>query len=84
MYRAFGAFALSIPIPMFSWGYRNDYIADAQEFESQGKFTESQAVLDRANILTGVYLGGMAVSGGLFANFLVRLIRYIRAADRKA
>jgi hypothetical protein len=31
-----------------------------------------------------VYLGGMAVSGGLFTNLLVRLIRYIRAADRKA
>jgi len=69
---------------MFSWGYRGDYIRTAQELEIQGKMAESQAALDTANIYGGVFLGTVAVSGGLFANLLVRLIRYIRAADRKA
>jgi hypothetical protein len=84
LYRSLGAFALSIPIPMFSWGYRIDAIADAQQLEAAGRVSESQAALGRANICSGVYLGGMALSGGLFANLLVRLIRYIRTADRKA
>jgi hypothetical protein len=84
MYRALGVFALSIPIPMFSWGYRNDYIATAKELERQGKISESRTALDTANIFGVVSLGTMAVSGGLFVNLLVQLIRYIRAADRKA
>jgi hypothetical protein len=84
LYRALGVFALSIPIPMFSWGYRGDYIKTAQELELEGKIAESQAALDKSNIYGGIFLGTVAVSGGLFANLLVRLIRYIRAADRKA
>jgi len=84
LYRALGVFALSIPIPMFSWGYRNEYIATAKELDPLLQSPESRAALDKANIFSGVYLGTMAVSGGLFANLLVRLIRYIRSADRKA
>jgi hypothetical protein len=84
MYRAFGVFALSIPIPMFSLRYRNDYIDTAKDLAHKGETAESQAALDKANVYGGVYLGTMAVSGGLFVNLLVRLIRYIRAADRKA
>jgi hypothetical protein len=84
LYTALGVFALSLPIPMFSWGYRNDYIATATSLELQGKTAQSQEALATANIYTGVSLGTMAVSGGLFVNLLVRLIRYLRAADRKA
>ena len=84
LYRALGVFVLSIPIPMFSWGYRNDYIATATSLQHEGKTQQSQEALDTANVLTAVSLGTMAVSGGLFVNLLVRLVRYLRAADRKA
>jgi hypothetical protein len=84
LYRALGVFVLSIPIPMFSWGYRNDYIATATSLQLEGKTQQSQEALDTANVLTAVSLGTMAVSGGLFVNLLVRLVRYLRAADRKA
>ena len=84
LYRALGAFAFSIPIPMFCWGYRNDYIATANELEFLGKTAESQIALDKADVFGVVYLGTTALSSGLFVNLLVRLIRYIRAADRKA
>jgi hypothetical protein len=68
LYRAFGAFALSIPVPFFIWGLRYDY----------------QAVGEDVTEYTYAYVAAFAVSSGLFVNLAVRLIRYLQAADRKA
>ncbi len=77
LYRAFGFFALSIPIPLFFWGYANDYavgysLAKEERFRSAGL------------VFYYSYYGTLAVSTSLFINMMVRLVRYLRAADRKA
>ncbi len=68
LYGAFGAFALSVPLPMFFGSYRREYRDMGMDI----------------SWLTYAYFGTYAISGGLFVNLLVRLIRYLRAADRKA
>jgi len=68
LYRAFGAFALSLPFPLFFGGYRSDY----------------QAVGADISGWTFAYVGTFAVSSSLFVNLVVRVIRYLQAADRKA
>jgi hypothetical protein len=68
LYRAFGAFALSIPVPLFVWGLRYDYQAVGKEIDG----------------FTYAYIATFAVSSALFVNLAVRLIRYLQAADRKA
>jgi hypothetical protein len=71
MYRAFGAFALSLPLPLFVWTYWQDY-------EALGRDTPFLAYAPYA------YAGTFVVSSALFVNLAIRLLRYIRAADRKA
>jgi hypothetical protein len=68
LYRAFGVFALSIPFPVFLGGYLRDYRAVGADVSG----------------LTYAYFGSFAVSSALFVNLAVRLIRYLKAADRKA
>jgi hypothetical protein len=68
LYRAFGAFALSVPFPLFLGGYRADYLAVGED----------------SSYLYYGYIGTFALSSGLFVNLLVRLVRYLQAADRKA
>ena len=68
LYGAFGAFALSVPLPMFFGSYRREYSDMGTDI----------------SWLTYAYFGTFTISGGLFVNLLVRLIRYLRAADRKA
>ncbi|UCF98759.1 MAG: PEGA domain-containing protein [Spirochaetaceae bacterium] len=77
LYRAFGAFALSLPVPLFLWGFGYDYYVIAQV----GAPAEAEQT---ATALYYSYLATVAVSGGLFVNLLVRLVRYLKAADRKA
>jgi len=78
LYRAFGAFALSIPAPLFLWGYGYDYRVLAAQ---PGSPPDAERTADT---LTYLSLGTIAVSGSLFVNLMVRLVRYLRAADRKA
>jgi hypothetical protein len=68
LYRAFGAFALSVPFPLFLGGYRGDYLAIGEDISA----------------LTYGYVGTFALSSALFVNLLVRLVRYLQEADRKA
>jgi hypothetical protein len=68
MYGAFGIFALSIPFPLFLSGYMGDYRAAGRDTQ----------------LLTYAYIGTFALSASLFVNLALRLVRYLRAADRKA
>lgn len=76
-YRAFGLFALSVPVPYLCWAYAGDYAVSYAATSDPELWSTAQAFYRG-------YLGGLAVSSGLFANMLIRLVRYVRAADRKA
>jgi hypothetical protein len=68
LYRAFGAFALSVPLPVFFGGYRRDYLASGVEISA----------------LTYGYFATFGLSSALFGNLVFRLVRYLQAADRRA
>jgi hypothetical protein len=84
LYRAFGFFALSIPIPIFCWGLVNDYLVGAQIAKNAGNDDEFDRMIRTGNGFYYGYWGTLAVSTSLFVNMMVRLVRYLRAADRKA
>jgi hypothetical protein len=75
-YTAFGLFALSVPFPLFFWGYAGDnyvkYFGGAGDDAAQ-KFRKD---------LFG-YAGTLALSAVLFTNMLAELLRYIEAGDRR-
>jgi hypothetical protein len=82
-YTAFGIFALSLPFPIFSYGYVNDYMVGYQQAVSSGNLSEAQRLFDAGNAYYYAYLGTLGVSVGLAVNMVIQLIRYIRSADRK-
>jgi len=70
LYRAFAAFALSIPFPVFVADYWTGYTVQGEQAT--------------ADALSYAYFATLGLSSGLFVNLMVRLIRYLKAADRKA
>jgi hypothetical protein len=84
LYRAFAAFALSVPLPVFFGSYWSDYLALAVTLDSQMDYTGAAAAKKTADTYSYLYFGTLGVSGGLFVNLLLRVIRYLRASDRRA
>ena len=84
LYRAFGFFALSIPIPLFFWGFANDYAVGYSLAINDLNFDEADRFRTAGLVFYYGYYGTLAVSTSLFVNMMVRLVRYLRAADRKA
>jgi hypothetical protein len=83
LYAAFGAFALSIPVPFFLLGYRNDYRVRAVAVQGIDP-DEAAASLRTADTLLYLSYGAVGVSVGLLANMMIRLVRYLHVADRRA
>jgi hypothetical protein len=75
-YTAFGLFALSLPLPIFSWGFVSDNLV---AYQASGE----QRFLEAGNGYYYAYLGTLGLTVGLAVNMAVRLSRYIRAADRR-
>jgi hypothetical protein len=84
LYRAFGFFALSIPIPLFFWGFASDYAVGYSLAINDLNIDESERFRAAGLVFYYGYYGALAVSTSLFVNMMVRLVRYLRAADRKA
>jgi hypothetical protein len=86
LYRAFGAFALSIPFPLIFRGLGYDYYSLGLTSSDPVDFLW-YSNLDPQDIANGfwhAYRYSLVISGGLLMNLAVRLIRYLQAADRKA
>lgn len=84
LYRAFGFFAISIPIPLFFWGFASDYAVGYSLAINELNFDESDRFRDAGLVFYYGYYGALAVTTSLFVNMMVRLVRYLRASDRKA
>jgi hypothetical protein len=84
LYRAFGFFAISIPIPLFFWGFASDYAVGYSLAINDFNFNEADRFRAAGMVFYYGYFGALAVSTSLFVNMMVRLVRYLRAADRKA
>lgn len=80
-YTSLGLFALSIPIPLFSWGlgFQNSegfyMAADSMNLEEMEKYKLN------SNRYYHAYLGGLVLAGALFANAIIHLIDYIVAGN---
>ena len=82
-YTAFGLFALSLPLPIFSWSLVSDYMVGYQSAVGFGNLSEAQRLLDAGTGFYYTYLGTLGLSTGLAVNMLIQLIRYVRSADRR-
>jgi hypothetical protein len=82
-YAAFGLFALSLPLPIFSWSLVGDYMVGYQNALDFGNISEAQRLLDTGTGFYYVYLGTLGLTMGLAVNMLIQLVRYVRSADRR-
>jgi hypothetical protein len=82
-YRAFGWFALSIPIPVMLNGMYQDIAALYPGGQPSPELSAAEAdrLATTANTLLWSARGTAAVSAGLFVNMMVHLIQYIRAGQ---
>ncbi|MFP4066056.1 MAG: PEGA domain-containing protein [Spirochaetaceae bacterium] len=82
-YRAFGWFALSIPIPVMLNGMYQDIAALYPGGQPSPELSEAEAerLATTGNTLLWSARGTAAVSAGLFVNMMVRLIQYVRAGE---
>ena len=79
-YTAFGLFALSIPIPFFSWGFAGDYWVAVNQATTVSDATRLYGYYTGFYYATWASLG---LSVSLAVNMVIQLVRYIRTADRR-
>jgi hypothetical protein len=82
-YSAFGLFALSLPLPIFSWSLVGDYMVGYQRAVANSDLSEAQRLQGIGNGFYYTYLGTLGLSTGLAVNMLIQLVRYVRSADRR-
>jgi hypothetical protein len=82
-YTAFGLFALSIPVPIFCWGFVNDYLVGVQNALAAGNDFEARRLYQTGVAYYWGYWGGLGLSATLAVNMVIQLVRYIHAADRR-
>jgi hypothetical protein len=85
-YQAFGAFVLSLPVPIvfngLYQGVLSIFPADASD-NPQLSRDENARLARRGTVYFYVSRGGMFISAGLFVNLAVQLGRYIDASQYK-
>ncbi len=82
-YRAFGWFALSIPVPVMLNGMYQDIAALYPGGQPSPELSEAEAnrLAGTANTMLWSARGTAVVSAGLFVNMMVHLIQYIRVGQ---
>jgi hypothetical protein len=80
-YASFAWFAASIPIPLFSYALVFDFAVQTQDFLRAGLLTEAARAQSRSQSFLYGYYGGVALSAGLFAWMVARIVQYVTAAD---
>lgn len=81
-YRALGFFVVSLPAPIILNGvYENLAVLYASGTPDGLSDRESDRLIATANTVYWGYWASVGVSGGLFVNLVVQLVRYIRTAE---
>jgi hypothetical protein len=80
-YVSLAVFALSIPIPMFSYALSIDFAVKTLDLNGQGMFAAASQAQAASNVFLGTYYAGIAVSLGLFTWMVTRIIHYVGVAD---
>jgi len=82
-YRSFGAFALSVGVPLILYGTYQDYsgLYPGGVARSDLSVDEQRRLQGEVNALYYGYYGSLALSAGLFTHMIWRLVDYIRTAQ---
>lgn len=82
-YRSFGWFALSVGVPIILYGTYQDYAGLYPGGVARGDLSaaEQQRLQREVNAVFYGYYGSIALSGGLFANMIWRLVQYVQTAQ---
>ena len=87
-YRALGWMSISMGVPLILYGIYQNQTNLYYDYAYQWIATDSQESYDKArqyerysNITYYSFLGGIAISGGLLVNTLIKLKDYIKAAE---
>ncbi len=82
-YRAFGIWALTVPLPFFLYGITADYALAFQMADYSGN-PEASRLRSTGVVFYYSYLGALFISSSLFLKMIFNLFDYISSADRKA
>ena len=80
-YTSFAFFALSLPIPFFSYPFALDEALQVQQLGSGTARLRGAQTIGNA-LYWGGYVGGTAVSVGLFTWMLFKIIHYVSVSTR--
>jgi len=83
-YASFGFFALSLPIPLFSYALFYDYLVQFEDMTAAGLSTKAAAAQTTSNVFLGTYYGGIVISVALFGWMVYEIINYVTVSNGSA
>jgi hypothetical protein len=81
---SFGWFAVSIVLPLFSYGLAIDSVVHENEYLYQGNTTQAASAHFSYQLFLGGYYAGMAISAALFTWMVFRIIHYVAVSNGTA
>jgi hypothetical protein len=83
-YGSLGFFALSLPLPIFSYGMSIDFAMRTLDLGAQGLTAAATQAQTTSNIFLGTYYAGIAVSVSLFVWMVTRIVHYVKVSNEIA
>jgi hypothetical protein len=83
-YGSLGLFALSLPVPVFSYALAIDFAVRTLDFTNQGMDASAAKALATSNMFLGTYYAGIALSVSLFVWMVTRIVHYVGVANEIA
>jgi PEGA domain len=83
-YSSLGIFALSLPLPIFSFGMSLDFAQRTLDLGAQGMTGAASQAQATSNAFLGTYYAGIAVSVSLFVWMVTRIVHYVKVSNEIA
>jgi hypothetical protein len=83
-YNSFAWFAVSLPIPLFSYAFALDSSVQESEMLGQGNYSGASNAQATATFFYGAYIAGAIVSASLFTWMIIKIIHYVSVSTRTA
>ncbi len=81
-YSAFGLWLITLPVPIFGYGFAIDYKLGEITALTDNNTGEADKMSLYSDMMYYSYLGGIFISASLFVNVAVHLINYIESVNR--
>ncbi len=83
-YASFGLWAITLPLPIFFYGFASDYAFGVQQARLTGPTDEVQRLTSLGSWFYYAYQGALVINISLLIHTVISLVDYIGSADRKA